>query len=290
MNIDGINAHIPNQTWIKRAKTLGISWIRIDVNWCDIERKQGSYSFSAIDTAVNTSKSMGLKVYASIAYTPEWISSDRRSTPPQEQWVKFVSTVARRYGSKIDIYGLWNEPNLKAYYKGTMKEYRNIILTPGYNAIKTVNPNLQVAGGEIATVSGSDWPSWCDMLYKEVAHLDILAIHTYQDDADAVENRFNMGKAWIFGWLIPFYRPYNMYLDKFRKKGKKIFLTEVGWEASKDSQKQQKKRKDNIEKLMKNKKKIKVDEIFIYDLHDEPAFLDHPWGLFNPDGSPKFSE
>ena len=287
--IDGINAHVPDKTWIAKSLALGVKWIRIDINWCLVEPKNGSYSFGPLDTAISEAKRLGLKIYASIAYTPAWLNPNRKAAPPVEYWVRFVSKVAQRYGTKIDVYGLWNEPNLKAFYTGTMDEYKKIIMIPGYQAIKNVNPTLQVAAGELASSSGSDWPKWVELLYKNHTVMDVVGFHSYQDSAEAVKNRFNVGKAWIFGWFIPYYRPYNHYLDKLRKKGKKIFLSEVGWKAKAGDSKQEKAQKENIEKLMKYKKDMKVDEIFIYDLHDDINFLNNPWGLYDHTGKPKLA-
>lgn len=285
--IDGINTHVPNKEWLQKAIALGIKWVRIDINWNIVEPKSGYYLFSTLDIAINEAKKAGLKVYASLAYTPAWINADKRATPPVQYWTRFVTKVAQRYGGKIDVYGLWNEPNLKAFYTGTMDEYKNIIMIPGYQAIKNVNPALQVAAGEIASSSNSDWPEWAKMLYKNHTVMDVVGFHTYQDSADAVKNRFNVGKLWILGWFIPYYRPYNQYLDKLRKKGKKIFLSEVGWKAKASSKKEQEEQKKNINKLMDYKKDIKVDQIFIYDLHDDINFLNDPWGLYSYDGKPK---
>lgn len=285
--IDGINAHVPDKNWLQKASKLGISWVRIDLNWNAIEPRNGSFNFGQIDTAVNEAKRLGLRVYASMAYTPSWINSDYRATPTVSHWTRFVTKVAQRYGGKIDVYGLWNEPNLKQFYHGTMSEYRDVIMKPGYAAIKAVNLNLVVAAGELASTSNSDWPEWCNMLYKNHMNFDVVGFHTYQDNASSVVNRFTMGKAWIFGWLIPYYRPYNFYLGKLRDKGKRIFLSEVGWEAKQSSSKEQKHQKECIVNLMKHKKSLKVEAVFIYDLHDDPNALNHPWGIFNTDGSPK---
>lgn len=289
IKIDGINTHVPNKTWLQKAQALGIRWARIDINWNTTEPKSGQYAFGPIDTAITEAKKMGLKVYASIAYTPAWAAAKKTDTPPVQYWTRFVTKVAQRYGAKIDVYGMWNEPNLKAFYTGTLNEYKNVIMIPGYQAVKNVNPALQVAAGELSSASHSNWPEWTELLYKNHTVMDVVGFHSYQDSAAAIKNRFNVGKAWIFGWIIPYYRPYNHYLDKLRKKGKKIFLSEVGWKAKAGNSKEEKAQKENIEKLMKYKKDIKVDEIFIYDLHDDVHFPNDPWGVYDPNGNPKQS-
>jgi len=272
-SLDGVNIHTLSSSDCNKLKQLGIKWARIDINWKDIEPSKGNYRWNWIDNSVNGCLSNGIQVYASIAYSPSWLSKDHTKMPNKDEWTRFIKAVVTRYKTKISVYGLWNEPNLKGFGNFKPKEYCENILVPGYKIIKSLG-NYQVAGGELSTASSSHWWSWMRMLYKYRKYFDIFSMHSYQPTYDRVIKCFNRGKWGFLGWLIPKWRPYKWLTNKMCKP---CWLTEVGWKAKYGSKEENNQYK-NISGLMKNKKKTKFKQIFIYEVKD---FNNEYWGLFD---------
>jgi len=283
----GLNAHIPTKSEIDKVVACSCEWIRLDFDWRYIEPKKGKFNWSSYDTAVDYSRQKGLKIYASLAYVPDWVNSDYRACPDVFNWVYFCTKVGARYAGRIDVYSLWNEPNLKQFYTGSKEDYLNVILKSGYNALKSIaGGNLVVAAGDLATTGSSSWESWFSLLKKNSNLFDVFSWHTYQSSADEVISRYETGKFPIIGWIVPKWRPFKWHIDSIRKKGKRIFLTETGLKAKKNKQSELKDQKDFVEKLDKIRKETKAEVVFLYELKDYPQFSDK-WGVFDEQCNPK---
>lgn len=285
----GINAHIPSKSDIDKVVQCGCEWIRLDFDWRTIEPKKGNFNWGPYDTAVQYANSKNLKIYATLAYVPTWVNSNYRACPDVFNWVYFCTKVGARYGKRITIYSLWNEPNLKQFYIGSKNDYVNIILKSGWSALKSIDGGaLTVAAGDLATVSGSDWYSWFKLLKKHTDLFDVFSWHTYQSSADKIVSRYKFGRFPIIGWLIPKWRPFKWCIKDIKKKGKPIFLTETGLKARSNKSSELKKQQKFVSKLDKVRKETDADAVFIYDLKDWPQFKDK-WGIFDEHGSPKKS-
>ena len=123
----GLNVHIPNDPrQISLCQELGIGWARVDVNWNGMEPAKGQYQWADMDGAVQKLIAAGLNIYATIAYSPGWANGNQpRTAPPLNgtDFANFVTQAVQRYQGKIVYWGLWNEPNLPAYYTGNMQDY-----------------------------------------------------------------------------------------------------------------------------------------------------------------------
>jgi len=54
------------------VRNAGATWIRLDVDWSQIEPNPGSSDFSGPDRVVDAARSRGLQVLAITTYTPRW--------------------------------------------------------------------------------------------------------------------------------------------------------------------------------------------------------------------------
>lgn len=285
VQIDGINVHIDSRN-SSLVRKLGCQWVRIDVNWWQIEKSRGSYSWSAIDSIVNSYRSAGMMIYATLMGTPSWLGKDFRSPPDVASWRSFCIAFAKRYVGKVQVVSLWNEPNLgKTFWTGKKKQFFETIVKNGYQAIKAVNPNILVAASDFATLGSSHWTTWLNLMKKYRKYIDILSVHAYGSSASKILRCWNSGKFWFFGWLIPKWRPYKWYFNAVRKP---IYLTEIGFPAKYGNSKEMKKQKEFTEKIMKNKKDLKnVHFIFFYCLIDADPKLEKPFGFYSSNGQPK---
>ena len=127
----GVNAHNASDDQLALAADAGIHWVRLDVNWYQVEASEGSYDWSTLDRFVDTADDLGLEVFATVAYSPEWAVSGpcddsaaddadwcHNRLPDEGAWTNFLSVLVARYGGRVKHWGLWNEPNLGGFFSG----------------------------------------------------------------------------------------------------------------------------------------------------------------------------
>lgn len=228
MKIMGMNTHIPSSEELRLAKGLGCRQIRVDCNWFQVEPERGVYDFDTMDRIVSEAETLGLKLFITLAYTPAWMGH-RTSVPDMQAWAVFVGMVAGRYKGKVEAYGLWNEPNLPSFFAGTMSQYIEVLLRPGWLEVRQHDPSALVVAPGIST-SGSSWPTWMDAMVGERDYFDVFDLHCYKDTAGDLQKAFATGSNKWLQWLVPKYRPYNPYIARI---GKPAWLTEFGWASSK---------------------------------------------------------
>lgn len=285
VKIEGMNIHddIRNSALVKK---LGCSWVRMDVSWWTVETSKGSYRWSRIDSIVNAYRSAGMNIYATLMGTPECYSKDIRTPPPVEAWKNFCSAFAKRYSGKVSVVSLWNEPNLgKTFWTGSRKQFFEVIVKNGYQAIKQANAAMLVAAPDFATLGSSHWTTWLNEMKDYRKYVDILAVHAYGKSASKIVRCWNSGKFWMFGWIIPRWRPYKWYFNAVEKP---IYFTEVGLPAKYGNSKEMERQKKFVEEIMKSKKKLnKVELVFFYCLFDADAKVEKPFGFYSSKKEPK---
>lgn len=190
----GTNVHLPPSDTLDVAVELGGAWIRIDLNWDLAEPAQGQWNWAPFDAVIDGAKARGLKVYATLAYTPAWASSGNRrndgannDVPAGNTYRTFVEAAVARYKTKVDVFGTWNEPNLADFFEGTRDEWIDVVYRPGVLGIRAQCPSCVVAGPEVATI-GNAYAGYIQAaLAAEVPN--VLAGHIYasfpEDDSAA---------------------------------------------------------------------------------------------------------
>ncbi|MGQ9618785.1 MAG: endo-1,4-beta-xylanase [Candidatus Aminicenantia bacterium] len=281
----GINAHLPKADVLDKIRNAGIKWVRFDFNWNEIEPSQGYFIWSECDTAVNLARERGLSIFATLSYTPPWAGDGSRNSVPKDSnlWENFVRRAVEKFKGRISYWGIWNEPNLKDFFKGSVDEYINIILIPAYKAIKSTDPNSKVVAPDLshlyATIE-SRWDSWLEkILSTSKQYIDVISHHIY----DTPDNCF---------LKMDSYDPKNPLAPSLLKvireagaSGKPLWITETGWntwEVSEDTQADYYKR---FLQLMKSKGY--VEKVFFYEIIDDPNPNIPPFGILRVDRSEK---
>jgi hypothetical protein len=129
----------------------------------DAANPNGGYNWFFLDNAVNRVRAAGMKVMLTVSGpAPRWATgkpSQRNGTymPKPAAFASYARAVATRYGSAVDRYMLWNEPNSGAFMlpqsrKGKIvsaQVYRNLVRA-AYPAVKSADPGAQVLIGALA--------------------------------------------------------------------------------------------------------------------------------------------
>jgi arabinogalactan endo-1,4-beta-galactosidase len=169
----------------------GANWLRVLVDWSAIEGTQGQYNWGYLDNVVNAARSHNLQVLAVVAYTPLWARPPGPgmliwTVPPNNaaEFARFSSDVAKRYGSQIAAYEIWNEPNLPLFFgfADNKAERYAEVLKAAYPAIKSVSPGATVVAAGMSRLGGDDSPpNFYAKMYAAGAggSFDAAAAHPY---------------------------------------------------------------------------------------------------------------
>jgi len=114
------------ESTLDRINAAGFAWVRQTFPWSEIEPEPGTYDWQQWDALVQAvaDHPAGLRLIAVLDSAPEWAS--RRSAgewdaaPPTNpaDLARFAALFAGRYGDRVDVYQIWDEPNLRSHWGG----------------------------------------------------------------------------------------------------------------------------------------------------------------------------
>ncbi len=267
-----VNANFSNSFGTVSTATgieqIGVGWNRIDAAWQYVERTQGLYDWSALDSAIAESIARGASPEVILESSPTWAnpSGNWLSPPDLNAYSKFVTAAVNRYKNVVHVWEVWNEENAW-FFTGSTGQYVNILKT-GYTAAKLADPSCTVLLGG---VFGSD-SSYLSTVYQLGGgqYFDAVSAHPYQNMAVS-------DPAWFTYGLTSMRNVMNANADT----SKAIWLTEIGWSVNTVSQQQQ---AENLVQTYVNALTLKsmgVTETFWYS---GPNRSDN-FGLQNSDGT-----
>src|SRR5918992_1236081 len=182
---------------------LGFRYVRFhgllsdDVGTLVMHNDELSYSFFNADQIVDFLLSIGVRPFVELSFMPKALASGSKTvfhyrgnvTPPKDytQWSTLIHTLV---GHWVDRYGVrevaewffevWNEPNLKAFWTGTQKDYFKLYRVTA-DAIKKVDPSLKVGGP--ATARDGWIEGFLEFCERGHVPVDFVTTHHYPTDA-----------------------------------------------------------------------------------------------------------
>jgi hypothetical protein len=299
----GINIHAPQgadlAAQLDRARAAGIGWVRIDLIWAAVEPARGKYEWRAYDALVKAANVRGLKVFATLAYTPAWATDGPALTGvPRnpDDWRRICFRAAKRYRGKVQHWGLWNEPNLPRFWSGSRQQYIDVILKIGADALRTGNPEALVGGPDLAhlTAGDADWYDWLRRTLLEAGDsLDFITHHVYDADGNR-DVTTRLDAKTLFGTKPSLWDAVAPSVKEvLRSTGwlgrKPVWLTETGWESARISERRQ---ADFYGGLLDDwfggrPGRDWIERVFFYELQDGPSAGGLSWGILRSDGNPK---
>jgi|SRR5579863_8466934 len=161
------------------------------------EQNKLLYSFFNADQIWDFLLSIGMKPFVELSFMPTALASGKTSvfhyranvTPPAnyKKWAtlihKLVDDWVQRYGAaevRTWFFEVWNEPNLKAFWRGTRANYFRLYRATA-RAIKEVDDQLQVGGPATARDEWiTEFLDYCD---QHDLPADFVSTHHYPTDA-----------------------------------------------------------------------------------------------------------
>lgn len=128
---------------------LGVGWARLQSGWAKCEQKRGVYDFKWLDDIVDGVIAQGVKPWISLSYGNPVYSKDgvtlNSSIWTDEEtmtaWCNYVREVVRRYGDKVTMYEVWNEPDGKP--ENTPAIVANLLIRTA-EVIRQENPKAEI--------------------------------------------------------------------------------------------------------------------------------------------------
>jgi hypothetical protein len=185
---------------------MNVAWLHRDFSWSGIERTEGNFDFSRYDDYVLRAQAAGKKVMGMLLYDVGWVHTKHDNPSGRKIWPNeipdfcnyAVKTVERYNGqnaeinnAKVDIWIIWNEPDLAprfwsdpkvdpnamvdffALTKATAEAIRNLDREKG--------TNTALAGGAFTAIASDAWIEgffeYEDGAIKDL--LDGVAYHPY---------------------------------------------------------------------------------------------------------------
>lgn len=179
--------------------------------WSQIEKSQGNFDWTYLDTAVATSIKNGTTdILMVLAGTPAWASDDPSPTAlpipgsagmPRDLswWDGWVTQVVTRYKGKITSYQPWNEANLSTFATATPEEMADLTKR-AYDIIKRIDPQATVVapstGTRLTSALKRYYPKFLAALGARNWPVDVWSAHTYPAWNQTPVQRAALARIW----------------------------------------------------------------------------------------------
>ncbi len=325
----GVNGHQATDAALALAADAGVGWVRMDFNWYQFEPSPGVFDWSAADRFIDSAVAQGLHVYPTIAYAPAWAvapgcndlspePSDwcHNQSPDPTAWAAFVTAAVDRYGDRVKVWGLWNEPNLEHFYRDTRDTYVRDVLIPGADAVHTACADCQTAGPDLANLREASWDadegtclfgecifngwevSLTEILAEAGDHLDVITHHRYEGSTEELYEGLLEGQ-FLAG--VQYMHSVRSITDA-HAPGKPVWITEYGWETTPGGDHSPAYAAEQLTESFRALPEVQqgvysgapawpeLSKLFWYDVQDDPivhSWGQYTWGLLDGDGQPK---
>lgn len=195
------------------------------VTWPDIEPSKGQWRFGTLDNCLVMAQEHDQDLLMTLGLTPRWASA-RPQEPSGYQpgfaaepvdiqdWRTFVTAVATRYKGRIHNYEIWNEPNLKQFWSGSVDQL--LALTrEASQIIHNIDPQAIVVSPPATSGYGVKWLT--EFLSKGGGqYVDVIGYHFYVADQPPEA-------------IVPVIRQVQQTMADNGVGNKPIWDTEAGW-------------------------------------------------------------
>lgn len=280
-----------------RLSRAGAGWVRVDVGWSTLQPTRSDtfeqWYVDLIDEVLASAREHDLKVILMFWRTPSWGSPEGHPyTPPDDvtAYAEAVGRAAQRWQHLVDAWEIWNEPNFDGYFHGADAGTYTRLLCAAYPAVKAYTDAPVLFGG----IMYNDH-EWLREAYDAGAQdcFDGLATHPYVGPSDAAPDTPAVGQIWRLT-STPAMRE---VMKEHGDRGKKIWITELGWSTGTDNEgntwDRPVSREQQADFLARAVALIRADYPYVGPIiwyRDVDGPTDHykdGFGLLNPDLSPK---
>lgn len=202
-----------------RMNEAGIGWARTDFDWTTVQRQKGAaFDFARFDKTVELADEAKITILPILDYDTPWA---RPVIEHLDDWRAFVRAIVTRYKDRLRYWEVWNEPDLKQFWRQDPNpaEY-TILLKATYEEVKRVDPKLTVLLGGLSGIPFE----FIEGIYKAGGkdHFDIMNVHPYRYPA-APEVRP----------LVEDLKKLRELMARYGDAAKPVWITEIGYPTHK---------------------------------------------------------
>ncbi len=156
----------PARTY-QQVGELGVKWARLQTGWARTERVRGEFDFRWLDDVVDNLLAVGVQPWFNLGYgNPLYIAGTPHETAvgwapmepaARDAWVRYVRAIAGHFHGRVRHWELWNEPNIKAFWRPREPDaaaYADLVKLTAPQ-IRRAIPDAVLIGGALAGLAGS---------------------------------------------------------------------------------------------------------------------------------------
>ncbi len=166
-------------------RQAGVRTLRVSLGWDGIEPERDRYDLAFWDAFIELAvREYGLRLIPYVAYTPEWNSDadpgEHWRSPPREprEFAQLMALLAARYRNSVQSWELWNEPDNRDYWLGSVEQYAELARL-GAEAIRGVDSELDVVSGGIA--GRTEFLAQLFDEHEGARIFDVVNVHSYYE-------------------------------------------------------------------------------------------------------------
>jgi hypothetical protein len=180
----GVNIHFRGEPRdLDLIADVGFKFIRMDLTWEAVERKKGIYEFekSGYDALTEGCSKRGIRILYILDYSNRLYESDRsvRTEQGRRAFAAFAEAAAARYSGKGILWEIWNEPNIKLFWRPqpSVDDYCELV-----KATATVLKKADKTGLVVAPATSTIPFRWLEDCFKKglPKWIDALTVHPYR--------------------------------------------------------------------------------------------------------------
>jgi hypothetical protein len=163
----------------KLLDQMEVKWVLNTFYWGSIEHQKDVFDFSSYDLFVNGAKKQGLKIIGVLGYSNNFYSNGKSNYYISKEnmpfFLRYVEEIVRHYKGQVDVWNIWNEPNIK-FWQGSRKEYFELTKLTAQK-IRETDPNVYIIGGAFCRSP----TGYIKSMHKAgaIKELDALSFHPY---------------------------------------------------------------------------------------------------------------
>lgn len=195
----------------------GVSMVRMDFLWNDIEPAQGQFIFEKYDKIVNSLTDKHIEVLGLLSYNAAWTGREWNEPPDIDLFMNYAVNTVRHFKGRVHYWEIWNEPDEKLYWnkQDDMRLYSELLKRVSL-AIKKEDPSAKIVLGGVSR----SIPVSLRKVYKNAGkeYFDVVSFHPFVDPklSNALEG------------LQGIYKGVYRIMEQYGDADKPIWFTEIG--------------------------------------------------------------
>lgn len=180
----------PDNTYLAEyaghLQTAGVQVARSELIWWGLcEQTTGTYNFrvGAWDCSkwLATLKARGISPYVILCYSNPLYGGTPDTPEGRAGFAKFCQALVTRYRDDVDIWEIWNEPNLEMFWgKASDAAAYSALVAAAAPVIRAADPGCVIVGG---ATSGIDQTFLAACLQLGMLqYVDVVSVHPYRID------------------------------------------------------------------------------------------------------------